>query len=182
VDPRSPFAIDIHQLGRRPGAMKRLARVLPAPGDLANEVISVPQGWDIIVELSLESVMDGVYVTGTARAQTAGECVRCLDPVGATVEAELQELYFYEAPEPVGDAEELDALRLVDGDYLDLEPALRDAIVTALPFQPVCRPECPGLCSRCGARLAEEPDHSHDEADPRWAVLQQLDLTADKEQ
>jgi uncharacterized protein len=59
----------------------------------------------------------------------------------------------------------------MDGDRLDLEPTLRDALVPALPFQPVCDPDCPGLCSRCGARLLDDPDHSHEDNDPRWAAL-----------
>ena len=64
----------------------------------------------------------------------------------------------------------------LDGDLLDLEPALRDALVLALPLAPLCREDCPGLCVECGALLAQAgPDHGHEPAiDPRWAGLQQL--------
>ena len=62
------------------------------------------------------------------------------------------------------------------GDELDLEPVLRDLIVTALPLAPVCRDDCPGLCSECGARLADDPTHKHDIIDARWAAL--LDVQA----
>jgi len=68
-----------------------------------------------------------------------------------------------------GDDEE--DVRELEGDLIDLEPALRDTVVPALPFQPLCRPDCPGLCSECGARLADDPDHSHETLDPRWAAL-----------
>jgi uncharacterized protein len=52
---------------------------------------------------------------------------------------------------------------------------LLGAVVLALPFQPVCQDDCPGLCTECGARLADDPDHRHEAAvDPRWAALQQL--------
>ena len=68
-------------------------------------------------------------------------------------------------------------MRELEGDLIDLEPVLRDAVVLALPFQPVCRDDCPGLCSECGARLADDPDHHHDEVDPRWAALQGLAQT-----
>jgi len=72
-------------------------------------------------------------------------------------------------------AEDDEAFRL-DGDDLDLEPAVRDALVLALPFQPRCRPDCPGLCTICGAHLADDPEHTHDERiDPRWAALLELD-------
>ena len=73
-----------------------------------------------------------------------------------------------------------DEVREMVGDLLDLEPMVRDAVVPALPFQPVCRADCPGLCSECGARLAEDPGHRHDTIDPRWAALSSL-LTADPE-
>ena len=59
-------------------------------------------------------------------------------------------------------------------DLMDLEEVVRDAVVTSLPFQPVCRDDCPGLCSECGARLADDPDHHHDVIDPRWSALADL--------
>ena len=67
--------------------------------------------------------------------------------------------------------EDDDDLLLLDGDYLDLEQPLRDAVVLALPLAPLCRDDCPGLCPECGARLADDPAHSHDATDPRWAAL-----------
>lgn len=75
--------------------------------------------------------------------------------------------------EPVDDAEDEDTLFLEDG-LFDLEPVLRDAVVLALPMQPVCRETCAGLCSECGIRLDENPGHHHDAADIRWAALQGL--------
>ena len=64
---------------------------------------------------------------------------------------------------------------MLQDDLVDLEPLLRDAVVLALPFQPLCRDDCPGLCTECGARLADDPDHQHEDAiDPRWAALQGL--------
>ena len=80
---------------------------------------------------------------------------------------DFQELYLY-------DESGEDELSL-EGELLDLEPVLRDAVVLALPFKPVCDPECPGLCPECGARLADDPDHTHGDAiDPRWSALSQL--------
>ena len=62
----------------------------------------------------------------------------------------------------------------VVGDVLDLEPALRDAVVLALPLSPLCRPDCLGLCTTCGENLNDNPDHEHEEVDPRWAALADL--------
>ena len=77
----------------------------------------------------------------------------------------LKELFAYPGKRPAADVDE-DDVRELEGDLIDLEPALRDAVVPALPFQPVCRDDCPGLCSECGARLADDPEHAHDVSTP----------------
>ncbi|MGQ2939591.1 YceD family protein [Aeromicrobium sp.] len=138
----------------------------------------MPEGSSIDLELRLEAVMDGVLATGTASARAVGECVRCLDRLDDIVVVDLQELYLYD-PISAGDGAEEDGeedeLPALEDDLLDLEPVLRDAVVLALPLNPVCDPECPGLCPECGARLADDPDHTHgDPIDPRWASLGRL--------
>ncbi|WP_255596148.1 DUF177 domain-containing protein [Cellulomonas sp. C5510] len=182
LDPRSPLVLDTHELGRRPGSMRRVQRTVPAPEDLGTDVIGVPTGDDLELDLRLEAVMEGVLVSGTVRARVVGECVRCLDEVVDHVDVPVQELYVYPGRAEVaaenGDDEE--DVRELDGDLADVEPALRDALVTALPFQPLCRDDCPGLCSECGARLADEPGHAHDTIDPRWAALGGLQSTLDE--
>ena len=95
LDPRSPLVIDTRELGRRPGSMRTLSRSFPAPGDLTVDVVGVPQGSPVDLDLRLESVMEGVLVSATAQAEVAGECVRCLDPITRSVEVSLQELYAY---------------------------------------------------------------------------------------
>ncbi|NYI06593.1 uncharacterized protein FHU37_003536 [Allostreptomyces psammosilenae] len=158
-----------------------MSRTVPAPKDLGIEVIGIREGADVEIDLRLEAVMEGVLVTGTARGPVQGECVRCLEPVEYEFEADFQELYAYPESEPVAgrtpvapEEEDEEALRL-EGDLFDLEPVLRDAVVLELPLQPVCREDCPGLCPDCGARLADDPDHQHNEAvDPRWAALQEF--------
>jgi uncharacterized protein len=183
LDHRNPLVFDTHELGRRPGAMQRLTRSVDAPKDLGiKSVIGVPEGAPVELELRLESVLEGVLVTGTARAKARGECVRCLEPLELELEADFQEMFSYPdadergrvIAEPDTDAEDdEDRLFLEDG-LFDLEPVLRDAVVLALPMQPVCQDDCPGLCSECGARLADDPDHHHDAVDIRWAALQGL--------
>jgi uncharacterized protein len=110
-----------------------------------------------------------------------GECARCLDRIDDVFVADVQELFVYperrEAAEDSGDPE-LDALPRIEGDLIDLEPILRDAVVLALPLSPLCQEDCAGLCVECGARLADDPGHQHDAVDPRWAAL--LDLTTDR--
>lgn len=172
---------DTRELGRRPGALKRLSRSVEAPADLGNEVIGVPEGVPIELDLRLESVMDGVLVTGTARASVKGECVRCLEPLERELEADFQEMFSYpdadarvREADAGDDAEDEEDTLFLEDDMFDLEPVLRDAVVLALPLQPVCQDDCPGLCSQCGARLADDPDHHHEAVDIRWAALQGL--------
>jgi DUF177 domain-containing protein len=174
---------DTRELGRRPGALKRLTRTVPAPPDLGNEVVGVPAAAELDVELRIESVMEGVLVTGTVRGPLAGECVRCLEPLADEAEAEFQELFSYPDADVFGGShatddeadEGDDDTFLLQDDLFDLEPVLRDAVVLSLPLRPVCREDCPGLCPECGALLARDPDHHHDEAvDVRWAALREL--------
>ena len=174
LDPRAPLVLDTRELGRRPGSQRRTSFTAPAPADLGIEVLRVPEGSQVVFELRLEAVMEGVLVTGEAQAELVGECVRCLDEVRDEIVADFQELFVYEESDTATDSphgEDDDASRL-EGDLLDLEPLLRDAVVLMLPFRPLCREDCPGLCTECGARLADDPGHQHDEpVDPRWAKL-----------
>lgn len=172
LDPRLPLVLDTRELGRRPGSMRALHRVVPAPAGLALvDVIGIPEGADLELDLRLESVMEGVLVSGTATAPVEGTCGRCLDPVAETLTVRVQELFAY-APDPDDDE---DDTSLMEGDLLDLEPVLRDAVVLALPMTPLCDPDCAGLCPECGERLDDLPaDHAHAPVDPRWAALTSL--------
>jgi uncharacterized protein len=171
LDPRDPLVFDTRELGRRAGSMRQVGRTVPAPADFGVvDVIGVPPGSDVELSIRLESVVEGVLVSGTARARIEGECVRCLDPVVSLIELPFQELYAYPETGRVEQDEE-DTVSRLQGDFFDLEPVLRDAVVLALPLKPLCRDDCPGLCSECGARLADDPGHNHDAVDPRWAAL-----------
>jgi uncharacterized protein len=173
LDPRAPLVLDTRELGRRPGSERKVSLTAPAPADLGIEVLHVPVDSPIEFDIRLEAVVEGVLVTGTAKAALVGECVRCLEEIRSEIDADFQELFVYD-DEREPEAEDDETSRL-EGDLVDLEPLLRDAVVLALPFQPLCQDDCPGLCAECGARLADDPGHGHDEAvDPRWAALQQL--------
>ena len=167
LNPRSGLVIDTHELGRRVGAMKEIQRIAEAPDGISTDVIGVPPGSSVEFELRLESVVEGVLVTGSAEVTLTGQCGRCLESISFDEEIDLQELYLYPDKEP--DDEE--ASRLED-DLLDLEPLLRDTVVLDLPYTPLCQPDCAGLCPDCGANLNADPDHAHDDRiDPRWAGL-----------
>ena len=170
------MAFDVKDLGRSPGSMRTLKEHVPAPSDLGVALIGVQEGSDVELDLRLEAVHEGILVSGTAVAAVTGECGRCLDPLAYDLEVNVQELFFYEDAEfsDEEDEEEQKQQRRRAEHLDDLEPVLRDAVVTMLPFQPVCREDCQGLCSECGVRLEDEPGHHHEVVDPRWAALADL--------
>ncbi|WP_375485731.1 DUF177 domain-containing protein [uncultured Jatrophihabitans sp.] len=171
AQPRSPFVFDLRELGRQPGAMREYRRVVPAPERLGLDVIGVPAGAELVLELRLESVTEGVLVTGTVSAPLTGQCARCLDPITDEVTVDVVELFAY-AASSTDETTERDEVYRVDGDLVDVEPVVRDTVVLALPWTPLCRPDCAGLCADCGQRLDELPaDHTHATVDPRWAAL-----------
>jgi len=174
----------MRELARRPGAQSTFVATVPAPEVFGTDVIGVPEGNDLELDLSFESISDGIWVSGTVVCTAIGECIRCLDEVSMRVEAPVKTLYVY-ATAAGYDDEDAEDVREFDGESIDVEQALRDAVVPMLPFQPVCDPDCPGLCDQCGAPLKEDPGHKHEAVDPRWAALRSLtdgsDLTEQKE-
>lgn len=171
LDRRSGLVLDTRALGRHAGAMKVVQTTVEAPADLGVDVIGVPPGSPVALDLRLETVVEGVLVSGTARLEVAGECVRCLISIVNELEIDVQELYVY----PNSGADEDEASRLED-DLIDLESLIRDEVVLELPFQPLCRADCAGLCVSCGADLNADPGHSHDAGtDPRWDRLGLID-------
>ena len=167
----NPWRVDLRELGRRAGSLKELDRTLPAPDGWRVELIGVPEGAEIRLRLRLESVMEGVLVSGEIDVPLVGSCARCLEPIEDTLELDVQELFAYQGSTTEETSEE-DEVRRVEGDFLDLEPMVRDTVVLALPLAPVCTEDCSGLCVDCGQRLDDLPsDHSHEVLDPRWAGL-----------
>ncbi|MFC4906255.1 YceD family protein [Actinomadura gamaensis] len=178
---QSPLTLDTRALSRQPGSERRVHLTVPAPENFGIEMVRVPEGAPMELDIRLEAVLEGVLVTGTATVPLEGECARCLDPIASEFEANFQELFVYPDTRSGGNAGD-DELRLED-DLIDLEPVLRDAVVLQLPLSPLCRDDCPGLCPECGVRLADAgPDHHHDAADPRWAALGSIDLREGKQE
>ena len=181
LDPAGPAILDLRalHLQRRAGSLVTVERTIPGPDDLGVALAHVPPGSPMQLEARLESVLEGVLVTGTIDYQVVGECARCLDPLDWEEAAEFRELFRYPVTDHRGvvidEAKDGDdPLPFVQDDCIDLEPTLRDAIVPQLPLAPTCRADCGGLCATCGIRLDDAPGHRHEQADPRWAALEGL--------
>jgi uncharacterized protein len=116
--------------------------------------------------LRAESVVEGVLITGNLEGAAVVRCARCLKEFESGVALDLCELFVAPGRLPDEDAYE------ISGTDVELEPMLRDAATLALPLNPVCRPDCRGLCARCGQDLnAGTCDCVDDDVDPRWAAL-----------
>ncbi|MGH3725486.1 MAG: YceD family protein [Mycobacterium sp.] len=168
-----PFILDVLALGlgRRPGSMLPLERTFPSPVRIGVDLIAIPEGADVDMDLRLQSVSEGVLVTGAITADLEGQCSRCLEPVIGHTDTTITELFAYPDSKTEATTEEHEIHRVVDG-MIDLEQTIVDAIVPDLSLAPLCRPDCPGLCPECGIALATaEAGHRHDLIDPRWAKL-----------
>ena len=172
---RSPLVINISRLGRRPGSMMTFSETVPSPSRIGLDLIGIDEGAPLKLDLRIESVSEGVLVSGTVSAPTAGECARCLTPITGDVEINLTELFAYpdSATDETTESDEVGRVGSSgEPDTVDLEQPIIDAMGLALPFSPLCSPDCAGLCPQCGVPLATaEPGHHHEQIDPRWAKL-----------
>ena len=176
-----PFRVSCHDLPRRAGEMRQMSLTFDKHERLGIDVLGVEKDSPIDVELTLQSVNEGVLVSGTVSALVIGECTRCLDPIEFDVEESFQELFRYEEEkkshkhEKEIDVKDEDEELHMDGEFVDLEFPIRDALILDLPINPLCDEECEGLCPDCGARMADLPeDHSHEKHDIRWSALEDL--------
>ena len=168
----TPYTVSVIDLLHRPGEMREKSIDVTVDDVMGNAVIGVRKGTKLHIDARLESLHDGILVSGDVDATADGECVRCLIEVSIPVEVEFQELFAYSFDEAFD--------YTVQDDHVDLEPLVRDAVVLSLPFQPVCQEDCLGLCPECGVRLLDNPGHEHEApVDPRWAALVGLDQLGD---
>jgi len=170
------LVLSVNELSRQPGTSRRQHLIFDAPTDLGGEVAAIPPGSPVDLELLLEAVMEGVLASGEIATEAKGLCVRCLTPVQWPIEVSFQELFSYpERAQAAAEAgQDRQDISEVVAEAIDLNGPVRDALVLALPFQPLCEPSCRGLCPTCGEMQTGELDHQHDQIDPRWSILEEL--------
>lgn len=182
----NPFLLNTHELPRRAGEMKEYQLDITTSVRIGVPLIAVPEGDVIEVDARLESVTEGILLSADIYAVAIGECIRCLDPVEEIVERKIQELYRYEPTNEKGrkkrredddvDLDMEDEFQM-EGDLMNLEIPIIDAIILALPVNPLCSEECLGLCPECGEKWENLPEgHAHEVVDARWAGLEKLDF------
>lgn len=164
------------------GLTLSVAEIIGRPGEYRDVVITEPLrdvrtalarlgDEPVTCTLRLESVIEGVLVTGEVRGPAVFQCARCLREFPAEATQQVIELFVM----PGRDAPATEDAYPVKGLEIDLEPMLRDVVTLALPLKPLCRPECRGLCPRCGQDLNAGPcGCGDDDTDPRWAALDEI--------
>jgi uncharacterized protein len=159
---------DVRDLLVQPGASRRLT--LEERFDtLGTELARVPDEHPVRMEVLLESVVEGIAVSGPLSGRIAYRCARCLESFDRDFRLEVNEVF---APDAT---EEDDEYPITQG-HIDLEPMVRDAVVLEMPFSPLCRPNCLGLCERCGGDRNRGQCACAPEVDHRWAPLEGLRL------
>ncbi len=162
------FTVSVAELLGKPGEYRDIALHEALEG--ISSALGRMGGEPIDARLRLESVMEGILVTGRADVGAVLQCARCLTEFPHALEVELCELYAGRGA--ASDSE--DAYRFT-GTEVDLEPMLRDAVALALPLNPLCRDECRGICATCGSDLNFSACTCvEDSIDPRWAALDSL--------
>jgi uncharacterized protein len=162
-------SFDLATLGLASGEGRRLTlAVAPGSFDFGGTSYEVAPA-EIDATLDVSRTTHGGYALRLRFATAlSGPCMRCLEPAEPEAEVDAREV------DQPGGGEELRS-PYVEGEVLDLAAWARDAYALALPNQVVCREDCAGLCTECGANLNEQPDHAHEAApDPRWAKLREL--------
>jgi uncharacterized protein len=168
----SPFVVNVADLVNRPGARRRERVEGRLPGPITVVDSAIRSDVPVVVDVLLEWVSDGLLATGTVDGAWEGPCRRCLGPVDGELHVDVQELF--EATPREGESYRL-------GHHtVDLEPLAREALTLDLPLAPLCSAGCRGLCATCGADLnAGDCGCPPADADPRWAGLDALRLSAD---
>ena len=190
----SPWAIPVAQIASRAGQSKPIDADFPAPSGIGDSIVGIKEGEPVHVSGQFDSIVDGLIFTGRLVAPFVSECTRCLKPIQRDWTVNVTSFFPYEDKSAAGKGgkagkngkeEEVDIIAgedeaedtypLLDGGaWADLEALLRDTLVEELPLQPLCKPDCKGLCSQCGIDLNENPDHQHDMTDIRFAALEVL--------
>jgi uncharacterized protein len=164
---QADWVVPVRSMVGKPGSMEQMDFNVELEERWGTEMVEIPNGDSIGIELRLESVHEGILATGKAFGTAKTQCSRCLEALDDPFRVAFQELFAYSG-------ESDDDLLVIDN-TVDLEEVVRDAVVISFPFQPVCDEDCMGLCAECGLNLNDHPDHVHEgQIDPRWAELKKL--------
>jgi uncharacterized protein len=153
--------------------------LLEAPNGTSREVEldypSIRVSDDMILEplrgdFTATRISEGIYISGRLNSHILLECVRCLEDANVPLTLDIDELFYY--PPEAAPAE---TYVVGENGFINLSPLVRELALLDTPIQPLCRPDCQGLCMICGQNLNEgDCDCEDDEIDPRLEALKNL--------
>lgn len=188
------WTIPVAQVGTRAGQSMDVNHVFPAPSGIGDEIVGISEGAGVQVDGRFDSIIDGLIFTGTLTAPLHAVCARCDKNLDDDFSQDVTAFFpFDENAAQESDDDDVDIIAGEDeaedvyplkdnGSFADLEALIRDTFVDAIPLQPLCKPDCKGLCSQCGVDLNEEPEHTHETTDIRFAGLEALKQQLEAEQ
>jgi uncharacterized protein len=147
------------------------------------EHFSLSQPWNgsLCLDLDARIGADKIVVSGSFEAVIDAECSRCLQPFRQKFKSDFQEAFTMrpataESEDPETLAAEAANELTVTGDYLYLEEYIRQVFVLAQVYNPLCNPDCQGICAGCGADLNSSACRcaAAPEPDDRLAKLKEL--------
>lgn len=176
MDLRSDYVVSVSDVVS--GTTTHLDLTVPAPEECGVGLIGVPAGANLDLQISLQSVSEGIFVQGQIVTQALGQCSRCAIDITKPMNEPIAELVFWperrQALISEGD-DEVEDMPVIEDMHIDLELLIRDAIVLALPFTPLCSPDCQGLCPECGQPWKDLPaGHRYEFLNPAFSALDAL--------
>jgi uncharacterized protein len=162
------------ELLRTPGLVRAYpAQIKPADLQITDPGLLQRVLGDVVVDLIVESTVDGLVVHGDVEISTTDDCRRCLRPVTASINVDVDEVF---QPVEPGRSAPPEGINPLESEALDLSPVVRDAVLLALAGPPLlCDEACAGLCPVCGEdRNFVKCDCDYEVRDLRWSALDQL--------
>ena len=168
-NPLHVLRLNARELLRQPGTLRQIETELEAD-DLGVDDDRI--AGTVAVVLDAASSIDGIIVTGSISTAWQAPCRRCLIDVCGVAEISVDELY-------QDDVNDDDAYQ-IEGDQIDMAPAVREYVLLGLPDGPLCRDDCAGICPVCGIdRNQRSCECVTTVRDDRWAALDDLRLDDD---
>ncbi len=176
---KNEYKVPVAALLRNPGSQEEVDLEVKAPSGIGDSFYGIKEGSPVRLRALLSSMRSGLEVKGEIFATEEGKCSRCLKDIKRPVKVEFSAFMPFEREmeedSPMSYQIDEDGIYPLSGDFADFEGLIRDELTLQLSMIRLCKPDCKGLCQKCGVDLNEAKDHSHEkELDPRFAKLAEL--------
>jgi uncharacterized protein len=131
---------------------------------------------DLIVEhRGARSHVDDIRLRADYRGDFEIQCARCVEPVPTAIKGKFDLIFRpVDADIEAGEhaiSEDETEIGYYEKSGLLLEDVVREQVLLSLPSRTLCKPDCKGLCPRCGQNLNVASCNCGESTDPRWNAL-----------